>query len=432
MKKLLFVFFLLLTMLRVNAEDYTKVYLNDDIDVALKNNIDLETSRINIEIAKNQLKQANRLQNPSLDYFYFLGNSANSEPKQIGISQNVEIAKRLYRKNLAKSELSYATRKHDYTTFDLKMDVREAYIELVAAKSILNTLQQQQELQEELLEIAKNKVTNNNAPLIDVIQAEIALNQMIAQVNTSKMLVKRSLAYFNKVINVSDGQLYDSMDKLFAEENNFEEMLTPAPNADFPNSSVIVNEALKTRFDISLVKYDLDVAEKQLKVVMSQRVPDLQFSGGYAYLPGSNSMSGSFEHGAYLGARLVNLPLFYNFSQEIENAKLKIKQSQLNLESVTNKAIKDVTASYERFLTSVENLNHYEEKIIAGSANLINISKESYENGEIDIVSLIVMKQSYNSIIIGYTQALTDYYNSWTNVLREVNNEKFMLKSESI
>ena len=54
------------------------------------------------------------------------------------------------------------------------------------------------------------------------------------------------------------------------------------------------------------------------------------------------------------------------------------------------------------------------------------------EKGEIDIVSLIVMKQSYKSIIIGYTQALADYYNSWTNVLREINNENFSLKTEKL
>ena len=43
------------------------------------------------------------------------------------------------------------------------------------------------------------------------------------------------------------------------------------------------------------------------------------------------------------------------------------------------------------------------------------------------ITSLIVMKQSYKSIIIGYTQALTDYYKSWTNFLREINDEDYEL-----
>ena len=81
-------------------------------------------------------------------------------------------------------------------------------------------------------------------------------------------------------------------------------------------------------------------------------------------------------------------------------------------------------------MTAAENLNHYEKKIIKGSEHLIDISKKSYEKGEPDIVSLIVMKQSYKSIIIGYAQALAEYYNSWTNVMREVNDENFKLNNE--
>ena len=122
----------------------------------------------------------------------------------------------------------------DYTIFDLKMDVREAYINLVAAKSILFTLEQQRELQEELLKIAKNKVKNNHAPDIDVIQAEIALNQMITQVNSARVNVKKALAEFNKVINDPHDVQYDSMDNIFDEENNYAEMMTPPPEYNFP------------------------------------------------------------------------------------------------------------------------------------------------------------------------------------------------------
>ena len=220
------------------------------------------------------------------------------------------------------------------------------------------------------------------------------------------------------------------MDKLFAEENNFEEMLTPAPNETFPNTETIVTIALKNRFDVQISKQEIDLAEKNLTVVARQKIPDIQISGGYGFKPGRYSDSGSFESGAYAGANLVNLPLFYNYSPEIKNATLKLKQAELKLISTKNKAEKDVTSAYERFLTAVENLNHYESKIVTGSEELIEISKKSYERGEIDIVSLIVMKQAYKSIIIGYTQTLAEYYNSWTNVLREVNDEDFDLQED--
>ena len=426
MKRFIWVVICLLFMQPIFAET-RKVYLNEAIDAALKNNIDLQAAKLERNIAKNNIKSANRLQNPSFDAFYFMGAAGNNEPKQLGVSENIEIAKRKARKNLAESNLKLVEKNIDYTTFDLKMDVRETYINLVAAKSILYTLEQQKELQEELLGIAKSRVKSHKAPDIDVMQAEIALNQMITQVNSAKVNEKKALAEFNKVINNPDDIVYDSMDKLFTEENNFEEMLTPPPDYNFPEFSAIIQKALDNRFDIKIAKQEIDVAEKNLTVVARQRIPDLQLSGGYAYQLGKYTDSGNFNNGAYAGASLVNIPLFYNYSPEIQNATLTLKQAELKYLSVKNRAVKDVSAAYERFLTAADNLNHYEKKIITDSEELIETSKGSYEEGKSDITALIVMKQSYKSIIIGYSQALAEYYNSWTNFLREVNDEDFTL-----
>ncbi len=83
------------------------------------------------------------------------------------------------------------------------------------------TLEQQRYLQEELLSIANKRFKLQEVPQIDVIQAEIALNQMITQVNTAKTNVKNALSDFNKIINDPKNITYDSRDNIFAEENNF-------------------------------------------------------------------------------------------------------------------------------------------------------------------------------------------------------------------
>ena len=426
MKKLLLILAILLLNNPTQAiEDIKKVNLDEAIDIALENNIDLKAAQLNIKVAKNEEKVANRLQNPSIDGFYFLGAAGWSEPKQWGLSQNIEIAKRNARKKLAQSNLKLVEKNTDYTTFDLKMDVREAYINLVASKSIQHTLEQQQDLQEELLQIARNHVKAGKVPEIDAIQAEIALNQLITQVNTAKVNVKQALSNFNKVINSTTPTLYDSNDKIFAEENNYKEMLTPNPTLNFPSISTLMDKALANRFDIQIAKQQIDIAEKNLTLVSRQRIPDLSISGGYAYQIGAHSDDGRFHNGAYAGASLVNIPLFYNYSPEIQNATIKLHQAELNYTSTKNKAIKDITVAYERFLTAADNLNQYEAKIVAGSEKLIDISLDSYEHGKSDLTSLIIMKQSYKSIIVGYTLALADYYNSWTNFLREINDEDF-------
>ena len=324
MKKLfLLITILLIVQCKAIADDnFKKVYLNEAIEVALKNNLDLKSAQLEINIAKNNIKSANRLQNPSIDAFYFMGGAGRSEPKQLGISQDIEIAKRSARKNLAKSNLKLAEKNIGYTKFDLKMDVREAYINLVAAKSILHTLEQQKQLQEELLEIAKKRATAKKVPEVDVLQAEIALNQMITQVNSARVNVKTALSAFNKIINDPNNITYDSMDKIFSEENNFDEMLTPPPDFEFPEFSEIVNKALENRYDIQISKQQIDVAEKNLTVVVRQRIPDISIVGGYAYQVGSQTDSGNFNSGAYAGASLVNIPLFYKVCPTI---RLKFK-----------------------------------------------------------------------------------------------------------
>lgn len=408
-------------------EDVKKVYLEDAIKAALKNNIDLQSVQIDVNIAKNNIKSANRLQNPSFDVFYNFGASGWTEPRQLGLSQTVEIAKRKARKNLAISNLKLVEKNVGYTKFDLKMDVREAYINLVAAKSVLSTLEQQKHLQEELLSIAQKRVKSGKVPEIDVIQAEIALNQMITQVNTAKVNVKSAMSYFNKIINDPNNITYDSMDKIFSEENNFDEMLTPSPDTVFPSISEIIENALENRYDIQIAKQEIDVAEKNLTVIARQKIPDISVSGGYAYQQATHTDDGRFNSGGYVGASLINIPLFYNYSPEIQNAAFKLQQAELKYSSVKNKAEKDISAAYDKFLTASENLNYYESKILISSEQLIDISKHSYESGKSDITSLIVMKQSYKSIIVGYTYALAEYYNSWTNFLREVNDENFDL-----
>ena len=428
MKKLLiFLVLYFIPVMSFAIEDVQKVTLQQAIDITVENNIDLKASYLEQDMAKNDVKIANRLQNPDFNAFYFLGAAGRTEPNQLGFSELIEIGKRGARKNLAKANLDLIIKNIDYRKFSIEMDVREAYVNLVAAKSVLDTMEQQQELQEELLEIAKRHVKSGAVPEIDAIQATIALNQMITQVNTAKANVKSALFEFNKIINSKEKVFYDSADKVLYENNNFEELMTPPPTTKFPDFDTISERALENRFDIKIAKQEIEVAKKNLTVVMRKRVPDLELVGGYAYQTMTQTDDRRYNSGAYVGGNIVNLPVFYNYAPEIKNAKLQMEQAELKYESVKNKAIKDLNAAYYKLLISAANLNDYETKILTSSEELIDVSVKDYETGKSDLTSLIVMKQSYKSIIVGYTMAIAEYYNSWTNFLREVNSDEFEL-----
>ena len=435
MKKIIVLFIILIFGSYCAAETSTeKITLKAAIDLGVKNNIDYAANKLDINIAKNSIKTANSLQNPDFNVFYNFGKAGEGNPQQIGISETIEIAKRSARKKLAKANLELAKENTAYFEFDLKMDVREAYVNLVAAKSILNSLKQQQKLLEELLSISKKRVAAGAAPEMDVLQAEIALNQMITQVNTAQVNVKSAVFEFNKVINPKDrtNVSFDTADELFNETENFTELLTPAPQNALPAFDSIAQNCLQNRFDIKIAKQKIDVAKKNLTVIARQRIPDLAVLGGYGYQSSGMSDDGKFQSGAYAGASLVNIPIFYNYSPEIKNAKLEIEKAQLNYNSTQYKALNDLNNAYEKFVTAKTNLNYYNEKLLKNSEEMIRISKRSYEVGKSNLTTLIVMEQSYKSIIVGYTYALKEYYNCWIDFLREVNAEEFNIDNEAV
>ena len=144
MKKFLIIILILLICPAGFAQKTVeKISLQEALDIALENNIDYQASKMNIDKAINTVKASNRLQNPEINTFFNIGEIGKGEPQAAGLSEKIEIAKRDARKKLAQSNLKLEKQNLDYVKFDLKMDVREAYINLVAAKSILFTLEQQ-------------------------------------------------------------------------------------------------------------------------------------------------------------------------------------------------------------------------------------------------------------------------------------------------
>ncbi len=433
-KTLALIITLIVAATNCNAEELKKIDLDDAIQLSISNNLDLQSARIEVELAKNNIKSANRLKNPDANLFYNFGNAGKSEPQQIGISQTLEIAKRSARKNFAKSNLYKKETEVKLSEFTLEMDVRETYADLVGAKTILNCLLDQKKLLKELLNIAQNKYKINKASQTEVIQAQIALNQLETKINSAKTVVTTARNNFNKTLNLKEdtGIIYDTKEDNLPDETVFISLKTPDFNSSIPSFEEIAARALEKRLDIRAAKQEIDIAKKNLTVTQRQRIPDIEISGGYSYLPQSHSDTGHFEPGAYAAAGINNIPLFYNYQPEIKNAKLQIEQAQINYESAKNKALKDLSSAYDRFATSRTNLLFYKQKLIKDSEELIKISKRNYDAGKSDLTSVIVMQQSYQDIITGYVYALTDYYTDWIDFLREVNNEDFDLNGENL
>ncbi len=404
-------------------EDIKQITLDEALKIAIQNSIELESQELNVEIAKNEIKASNRLQNPSLNTYWNMGDAGKGNPHSIGVTQMIELFKRKHRKKSAIATHQVSEEVSRYKHFDLKMDVREAYINLIAAKTIAQSLEIEEKLLSDINKIVNQRYKNSQASETDVIQANISLNHVRTQLNTARTNILAARFQFNSVMDTDP--IYDSIIITFDDDENFDKLLTPSPKSNLPSFSEILAIAEQNRFDLKIAQKEIEVAKNNLKIATDQRMPDLEISAGYLYQPIGMSGEGKFLNGAYAGANLVNLPILYNYSPEINNAKLEIQKAQLKYAAAQNNAFANLSSAYEKLINARVNLNYYTDSLIENSKTMMRTSKKNYEDGKADLTTLIVIEQSYRSIIVGYTYALSQYYSCWINFLREVDVEKF-------
>lgn len=407
-----------------DVSSYEKISLTEAISYALNHNLDIKGNRINVDIAKNDIKTANKLKNPSFISYFNIGKAATDNPNYAGLVFPFDIAKRGARKNLAKSNLELTKGNIQLAELTLRLDVRQAYIDLVAAKSNLKILNDQRKLLQELLDIAQKKFAAGAVPEMDVIHAKMTLNQLLIQVNSANTEVIVARYNFNRLLNSIN---YDTKEDYLPEQKDFIEMLTPKPADKMPAFSEITNITLQKRLDLKNAQKDIEVAQKNLTLTIRQRVPDIELGGGYMFVPSQMATSETLAQGAYLMGNITNIPLLYQYSPEIKKAKLQVEQKQLAYDSLKNKAFMNLRSVYDEFITAQDNLNYYNDILLSESNQFLKMARRSYQVGKTSMTDLIFVEQNYKTIMMNYTYALSNYYDAWINVLREVNDEELKL-----
>jgi len=386
--------------------------------------LDIKGNRINVDKAKNDIKTANRLRNPNIESFFNGGRAATDNPNNVGVLFPIDIAKRGPRKNLAKSNLELTKGNVALAEFNLRLDVRQAYIDLVAAKSTLKILSEHRRLLQELLNIAQKRFDAGAAPEMDVIHAKMTLNQLLIQVNSANTQVYVARYNFNRLLN---SQNFDSREDYLPEQNEFIALLTPKPIEKSPEFKELSAIAVERRLDLKNAQKDIDVARKNLTLTIRQRVPDIELGAGYAFVPQTMATDDQFSQGAYIAGNITNIPLLYQYTPEIKNAKLQVEQKQIVYESLRNQAMMNLHSAYDEFNTAQANLNYYNDILLSESGQFLKMAKRSYQVGKSNLIDLIFVEQSYKSIVMGYTKALSDYYNAWIEIVRQVNDEELKL-----
>ena len=418
MKKIIFAFLILTTTSCFGITETKKISLEQAILSALSTNPQMKMAILDVEKSKNDIKTADKLQNPTVGTFQNMGRAGEGDPQQIGVEYIVELLKRGKRKEVAKTKSQSMYDNQKFQEYNLVFEVKKAYFDLLLKKSNLKILAEQKNISKEILDSTIKQEQKGKVPKTDVVQAKIAYNRTVMYYNIANSEVISSRNRFNSVMNTSNIE-YDTQEEYL--NGQFEELLTLKPTENFLNFENIKNYTLSNRYDLLSAQEEVKSAQSKLKVAKSQLIPDIELIGGYSYFTKGVSDNGRFQSGAFAGVNLVNTPLVYRYKPEINNAKLDIQKAQLKYEDLQIDVTRSISDAWEKYTVAKDNLNFYNTELLANSKELLQASIQSLDKKEIDMTDFLVSKKLYLEMMLSYHVALSEYYTSYAELLKEMN-----------
>ena len=383
--------------------------LQECVDYALKNNISIKQSELDIKLANIDKSSAigNFLPNlnSSISHSWSIGANTNpvtnvrenqtTQYTQVGLSSSVTIYNGLQNVNrLRRAKLGQLAAQYQLTKMqdDISLFVANAYLDILFNKENLKVQQGQSAYDEKQLKRTEELVNSGSLPrgdLLDMKATNAADNQKIVAAENSLLISRLSLA---QLLQLEDFQNFDIADV------DIEAKQSPVMAE---TSEAIVEKAKQIRVEIKIAQANLDLAQRDIKIARGAYQPNLSF--GYNF--GTNAsysdrivgVDGSgtpiiasalpvFEQfsnnkGHNFGLQL-NVPIFNGFSvkNNVERSKVNFErtknafnQANLDLETNVYKAITDAKGALKTYEAAVSTLEARQEAF--------NYAKEKYAVG---------------------------------------------------
>jgi outer membrane protein len=420
MKKLQFILFSILTLITTfTIHAQTKKWtLQECVDYALKNNITIKQTELDIKSASVDKKAAFGSFLPTLNanasHSWNIGLNQNittgllenqtTQFTSAGLNSNVDIYNGLQNQNrLRRSKLSIVSAQYqlDKMKDDISLNVANAFLQILFNKESIKVQTQQLAFDESQYNRTDELVKAGSIPrgdLLDVKATVAADKQRLVTAENTLFISKLSLA---QLLQLDDFQNFD------IEEITYDVKESPV-STQKPED--ILAKAKQDRVELKIAKTNLEIAEKDVKIAKGAYQPSVSgfysFSTRASYSDRVVGVDGSgnpilanplplFEQfsnnkGHNFGVQL-NIPIFNGFSVKnnverskiaLDRSKISSTQAELDLERNVYNAITDAKGamnSYESAVTALEArqeaFNYAKERFAVGIMNAFEFNQ---------------------------------------------------------
>lgn len=401
MRRLSFLFIVLLSHAAYAQQRFT---LADVVNTTLKNSLDIEIAKNNLEInsINNNIGNAGGLPTVNLNANYNENSTSVNQKLNNGntieragarantLTPNVQASILLFngfrvkatQKRLQELELM----SKEQLNAQIQNAVAEAmvkYYDIVRQQSYFRTIRQSIELSAKRLEILQAKKEAGLSNNVEIYQAEVDLNARKQDLQTQQLILDQAKTDLLNIMNMKPDLKIDIQDTILVDK------------------SIVLDSVMKMiplNPQLLSANQMIRVSEQAEKEIQAQRYPAVRFNTGFNYSR-NYSQAGLFilnqSYGPFAGINL-QMPLYNGgiLKRQEKTARIDVKNATLQRDNLVNTLEAGAVRTYQGYRNALQQRDA-ELRNYATAQTLLDLIMERYKLNQATILDLREAQKSF-------------------------------------
>lgn len=293
---------------------------------------------------------------------------------------------------LRQLNLEAATQDLEKARNDVRMQVAQAYVQILYDKEIAEVAHRQVRIDSLQVERLKAFVAGGKASAAELSQQQATLGQSRLTATQADNNTRLALLDLSQLLELDTPEGFD----IVRPEAGAAETVPVSPD-------VVFAEALTLKPEVQAEQLRLDATEHTIRIAQAGYYPTLSLSGGLQsnYYKTSGLAAEGFgkqlknNFAQYIGINL-SIPIFNRFStrNSVRSAQLERENQQLQLENVKKRLYKEIQQVY---YNAVAAQRKYESSLLArtSSQDAFTLTQAKYENGKATVTEFNESKNQW-------------------------------------
>lgn len=413
--KIKFLLLLTITFIALPSFSQKPWSLEDCIEYAHANNLQIKRTQLQAEIADNNFFQSKMYVLPDLNagasrsYNYgrqvdpttndFISTNTYGDNYGINSSMNLFNGLQLYNNiKRAQFDMLASIQNVEKEKIEITFEIASAYLNILYQQELLEASKSQKEVTHLQVDRTQKLVEAGSAARGDLLEIQAQLASEVLNVTNNQNAV--NLAYLNLT------QILD-LDSVGGFEIIFPDTVQPDLLTPIITPNVVYTEALTYLPHIKSSEYDLESYRRNLAIQKGKRSPQLYLSGRWNTRYSSNfydessgelysyadQLDGNSNKSFTLG---ISVPIFNNWqvNNNISNAKIQVMDAEHSLDQVKQQLYKNIQQAYNDAISAREKYNSANEAVNSYKESF-NYTEQKYNVGIVNSVEYNIAKNNY-------------------------------------